>query len=69
MAAKVVGVAAHVLENHKSEEVATKTDISGPLDNPHSSTWDTFVGLLSNAFVKAILPGFDLELARLRKGK
>jgi len=66
---KVVGVAAHVLENHKNDEVATKTDISGPLDNPHTSLWDTFTHLLSNAFVKAILPGFDREIGALRHKK
>ena len=66
---KAVGVAAHVLENHKQEDVATKTDISGPLDNPHTSLWDTFVHLLSNAFVKAILPGFDREIGALRHKK
>jgi len=66
---KVVGAAAHVLENHKREEVATKTDLSGSLDNPRTSTWETISNLLKNAFVKAIVPGFDREIAALRKKK
>jgi hypothetical protein len=63
---KVVGAAAHVLENHKRDEVATKTDLSGSLDNPKTSLWETIAHLLQNAFVKAIVPGFDREIAALR---
>ena len=33
-------------------------NISGPLQNAQASTWQAVVGLLRNAFVKAILPGF-----------
>jgi hypothetical protein len=66
---KVVGVAAKVVENHQKDDVATKIDISGPLDAPHTSLWETFRHLLSNAFVKAILPGFDREMGKLKKGK
>ena len=49
------------LENEPRDQVATVVDISGPLENPDTSTWDTIVGLVSNAFVKAILPGFERE--------
>src|SRR5262249_55923124 len=64
---KVVGGLSHLLENQPRDEVATVVDISGPLDDPHSSTWDTVVRLLSNAFVKAILPGFEHEAEIARK--
>jgi hypothetical protein len=37
------------------------------LDNPKASTWEALVGLLRNAFFKAILPGFERELSRLRR--
>jgi len=40
-------------------QVATKTDMSGPVDNPHASTWQILVKLVENAFFKAILPGFE----------
>jgi Domain of Unknown Function (DUF748) len=66
---KVVGGAAKVLENRKSEDVATRTDISGSFDNPKTSLWETFGRLVSNAFVKAILPGFDHQVGALRKKK
>jgi hypothetical protein len=35
------------------------TPVSGPLENPKASTWQTLTGLVRNAFVKAILPGFE----------
>jgi hypothetical protein len=60
---KVVGGVAHLLENHKDEKVATVADLSGPLSSPNASTWEIIVNLVSNAFVKAILPGFDHELS------
>jgi len=62
---KVVDAASHLLKNRQRQEVATVADISGPLGDAHTSTWDVFVRLLSNAFVKAILPGFDREIAAL----
>jgi hypothetical protein len=58
---KVVGGVAHVLENHPREQVATVANISGPTSSPHTSNWDVIVNLVSNAFVKAILPGFQRE--------
>lgn len=66
---KVVGGLSHILENEPREEVATVVDISGPLQDPDASVWETVVRLVSNAFVKAILPGFDREFeAARRKG-
>lgn len=64
---KVVGGLSHILENEPRDEVATVVDISGPLENPDASVWETVGGLLRNAFIKAILPGFDREVERLRK--
>ena len=66
---KVVGGLAHVLENHKNEQVATVADISGPLSAPNTSTWEIVVRLVSNAFVKAILPGFEREYKAAHGGK
>ena len=56
---KIVGGVSHLLENHPREQVATVADLSGTIDDPNTSTWEIFVRLVSNAFVKAILPGFD----------
>jgi hypothetical protein len=66
---KVVGGVAHVLENHPREQVATVADISGPLSAPNTSRWEIFVRLVSNAFVKAILPGFEKEYKAAHGGK
>lgn len=56
----------HVLENQPREEVATVADLSGTLDDPDTSTWEIVVRLVSNAFVKAILPGFEREIEAAR---
>lgn len=36
----------------------------GPLEDPETSTWQAIVNLLRNAFVEAILPGFDGQARR-----
>jgi hypothetical protein len=56
---RIIGGASKVLKNQPRDEVATRIDISGPLDSPDRSTWQAIVRLLQNAFVRAILPGFD----------
>jgi hypothetical protein len=58
----VTGVA-KLMKNDPRKEVATEIDISGRLDNPNTSTLQAIVGLIQNAFFKAILPGFDREVA------
>ncbi len=62
---RVVGGVSKILENRPREEVATKTDISGPLENPKVGTIQAIVKLIQNAFFKAILPGFDRETSRI----
>ncbi|HSN87190.1 MAG TPA: DUF748 domain-containing protein [Thermoanaerobaculia bacterium] len=64
---KIAGGLSHILENQPREEVATVVDLSGTLDDPDSSAWEVVVRLVSNAFVKAILPGFDREMEKARK--
>jgi hypothetical protein len=66
---KLVGGISKLLENRESKEVATKANISGPVSNPNSSTWQVIGKLIENAFIKAILPGFDEELARPARKK
>ena len=63
----VVGGVAKLLENTPRDEVATKTTVSGRIDNPRTSTAETIVRLIQNAFFQAILPGFDRELERMRR--
>src|SRR5262249_22723067 len=54
-----IGATSHLLTNRPREEVATITDLSGPVERPDTSLLDTVLGLLRNAFVKAILPGLE----------
>ena len=58
----LVGDVAKLLENSAREEVATRTDISGTVEDPEASTWQTIVNLIRNAFFKAILPGFEKQI-------
>ena len=66
---KIVGGLSHILENKPRDQVATVADISGTLDDPNTSTWEIIVRLVSNAFVKAILPGFEREYEAVSKGR
>lgn len=49
---------ANLLEN-EPREIATKIDLSGPLQKPEASTLQTLLYLIENAFFEAILPGFS----------
>jgi hypothetical protein len=56
-----------LLKNKKRQEVVTVADISGPVSSPHASAWEIISKLLENAFIKAIFPGFEREVADLLK--
>ena len=58
---KVADVAAKVFKNRNREAVATIARLEGPLENPRASTWEALVNLVRNAFIRAILPGFERE--------
>jgi hypothetical protein len=51
------------LENVPRQEVATKANVSGETDRPHAEIVQIVIGLIQNAFFKAILPGFEREFA------
>jgi hypothetical protein len=57
----MVGGVAGLLENRSRQEVATKVNVAGSLENPQTSRGEIIGGLFKNAFFKAILPGFDKE--------
>jgi hypothetical protein len=68
----LVGGIAGLLQNRPREEVATQTSISGDIESPQTSTWETVLRLIQNAFFKAILPGFEKEVSEsgaIRKRK
>ena len=58
---KLVGGVGWLLQNRSHQEVATRADISGPVENPETSTWQIIAELITNAFFKAILPSFEKE--------
>ena len=64
----LVGGIAGLLQNRPREEVATETPISGDIEAPQTSTWETVLRLIQNAFLKAILPGFEKEVSQRRGG-
>jgi hypothetical protein len=57
----LIGGAAHILKNSGTQQVATQVNIAGTLKDPNVSTWQAFVEVIRNAFIQAILPGFDRE--------
>jgi hypothetical protein len=48
-----------VLENRTREEVATRVEVSGRVDSPQVHPVVAAARLFQNAFIKAILPGFE----------
>jgi hypothetical protein len=63
----LIGEIAKLLENRSRQEVATKATITGSVEKPETSTWQVVVGLIKNAFFKAILPSFDKEATKTGK--
>jgi hypothetical protein len=58
----LVGGVAGLLKNHERQEVATVANVSGRIDQPHTSGWQIALRLVENAFFRSVLPGFDREL-------
>jgi Domain of Unknown Function (DUF748) len=59
---RLVSTAAKILKNRPRREVATKVELTGRLDNPQTSIVQIVAGLVQNAFIRAILPGFDRSI-------
>ena len=57
-----VDLASKILTNRNRDQVATNVPIEGPVGDPDSSFFAVLGGLLENAFIKAILPGFDQQV-------
>jgi len=55
----VIGGASHFFKNSSTQQVATEIDLTGKLTSPGVSTWQAIMQVLHNAFIEAILPGFD----------
>jgi Domain of Unknown Function (DUF748) len=63
----LIGGGAKLLKNGKTQQVATKVDISGQVNNPNVSAWQAIGQFIENAFINAIVPGFDREVAAARQ--
>jgi hypothetical protein len=55
----LIGVAAKVLENRNTKEVATKVPIKGKFDDPSINLWHAISFIIRNAFVHALKPEID----------
>ncbi|MBD0315651.1 MAG: DUF748 domain-containing protein [Nitrospiraceae bacterium] len=53
----IVGGVTALFQNQPRNEVATDTDVSGPVENPQAHTWQMLGNLVQNAFFEAISPG------------
>ena len=58
----LIGTAAQIFKNRQTQKVATQVNITGSLKKTDVSTWEAFVEIVKNAFIKTILPGFDREV-------
>ena len=51
-----------MLENRRQHDVATVVDLSGPVAGPHTSTLQVLGNALRNAYIQAIVPGFERSI-------
>jgi hypothetical protein len=54
-----VDIAGKILKNRARGEVATVVTLGGRVDQPEFGLWQVVGRLLQNAFIKAILPGYE----------
>jgi hypothetical protein len=50
----IVGLVAGIMKNHKTKKIATVVPLHGNINNPKTSAWQTFLGVLRNAFIRAL---------------
>ena len=65
----VVGGAGELLENQKKDQIATKVNFKGTLENPETNLFEVVVIVLQNAFVEALRPSIEdqISLGKLAK--
>ena len=59
----IVGLFAKVVTNHKTKMIATVIPIHGNINDPKTNGWETFVGVLKNAFVHAFHESLTNEIS------
>jgi hypothetical protein len=50
----IVGAVSEIFENQKKEQIATRTPISGDLNNLEAGVWPTVWNIFKNAFIEAL---------------
>lgn len=65
----IVGLFAKAVENPKTKKIATVVPIKGNINDPKTSGWETFLGVLKNAFIKALHESIGNELTAKEGGK
>ena len=55
----VIGLFSKVVENPKEKQIATTVPIQGNINSPETNGWKSFVGILKNAFIKALNQGIE----------
>ena len=63
----IVGGVGKLLESKKTKDLATTADISGEVGSASASVWQVIGKTFENAFIKAILPGFERQPASKRR--
>jgi hypothetical protein len=58
-----IGGASRLFKNSSTQQVASEIDLKGKLTSPDISTWQALAQVLRNAFIEAIIPGFDRAVA------
>jgi hypothetical protein len=59
----IVGSAAEVLQNQRTEKLATKIPINGAFDDTHVNTWYAISFVIRNAFLHALRPALDNSIS------
>lgn len=59
----VVGGAAELLENQKKDQIATKINFTGTIEDPKSNILEVVLMVLQNAFVEALRPSIDNQIS------
>ena len=63
----LIGGFSWILQNSPRDDVAATIPVKGKLNNPQTSTFETIIGLIQNAFFRAVLPGFERQSTRDKK--
>jgi hypothetical protein len=59
----LVGVAGDILENPKTEQIATKIPIVGEYGETTVGVWYAILAALRNGFIQAIYPSLDYQVS------